>query len=135
MYDIQQLKNLACDHFTRTFAIGADLELNDLADTIEYIYKSTPEADRRLRDIVVHIAADRASEFYRCPEFTEMAGSVNDFCNDLAQRLGVNQDLLKEVKVPLLPISCETCGNAFNSSKRGGGGALFCPCCGRIQTE
>ncbi|QDS67630.1 hypothetical protein FKW77_004415 [Venturia effusa] len=86
-YNIPNLKNLACEHFVRTFAI-TESSVRDMAETIEYVYDSTPESDRRLRDVVVHVAADRTSEFYRCPEFETMAGNVGEFCNDLAKRLG-----------------------------------------------
>lgn len=134
-YDVQKLKSLACEHFIRTFAVATELEISEVAEIIEYIYENTPESDRRLRDLVVNLAADRASEFYRCPEFEEMAGRVKDFCNDLAKRLAFNQELWKGGKKPLLPITCAKCRNVFSSFKRGAGGALLCPCCGNVETE
>ncbi|KAE9973043.1 hypothetical protein BLS_003780 [Venturia inaequalis] len=104
-YDVPKLKILASEHFVRSFAT-AESTVRDIAETIEYVYDSTPESDRCLRDIVVHIAADRTSDFYRCPEFEAMAGTVSDFCNDLAKRLGVKQELSEGWKKPLLPITC-----------------------------
>lgn len=133
-YDIPKLKTLASEHFVRSFA-STESTVRDIAETIEYVYDSTPENDRRLRDVVVHIAADRTSELYRCPEFEKMAGHVSEFCNDLAKRLGVKQELWKGGKKPLLPISCATCSNEFSSSRRGRTGAVYCPCCGQKNTE
>ncbi|TID27488.1 hypothetical protein E2P81_ATG00245 [Venturia nashicola] len=133
-YDIPNLKTIAYEHFVRTFAIK-ESTVREIAETIEYIYDSTPESDRRLRDIVVHIAADRALEFYRCPEFEAMAGNVSEFCNDLAKRLGVKQELWGGGKKPLLPITCSKCSNEFSSSRRGSNGGVYCPCCGLRNRE
>ncbi|RDI79596.1 hypothetical protein Vi05172_g10430 [Venturia inaequalis] len=125
-YDVPKLKILASEHFVRSFAT-AESTVRDIAETIEYVYDSTPESDRCLRDIVVHIAADRTSDFYRCPEFEAMAGTVSDFCNDLAKRLGVKQELSEGWKKPLLPITCTKCSNEFSSSRRGPSGLEHTP--------
>lgn len=133
MYDIKRLKTLACEHFLRAFVNESDVK--DMAAIIEYVYSSSPTSDRRLRDIIVTVAADRILEFYRCAEFEDMAKRNNDFSNDLNKTLGHIQELLRENSTPLMPIVCTKCKNGFSSSKRGAGGSVYCPCCGHLNGE
>ena len=84
-FDITGLKNVAVVKFEQLATKTRVRDLQSFVESIPIVYSSTPDSDRRLRDVAIGIIKASPSSFVRKRSFKKVISEVPDFGWDLHQ--------------------------------------------------